>query len=70
MRYAELPRVRTEFLPLLVIPPSSPHPEQPDRKLARHGDLGNRVIAAHAQVRVLPTPVIVEANGTQCGLAQ
>ena len=62
--------MRTELFQLLIIPLPSPHPEQPDRQLARHGDLRDCVIAAHAQVRVLPTPVIVEASGTQRGLTQ
>src|SRR5215831_4606683 len=67
---AELPHVRTELLPLLVIPLPPPHPEQPDRQLACHSDLGSGVIAADSQVRVLPAPGIIDASGTQRGLAQ
>jgi len=40
----------------------TPHPEQPHGQFVRHGDLGNRMIAPHRQVRVLAAPVILEAS--------
>jgi hypothetical protein len=66
----ELPHVRTELLPLLVIPAATPHPEQSHRQFARHGYFGDGLIGAHRDVCILMSPWLVGASYTLCRLAQ
>src|SRR5579863_7163781 len=56
-----LSRVRTEFLPLLVIPSLAPHPIQTNRELPGHGDLGDLPSSPHGQVEILAAPFRVAA---------
>jgi len=66
----ELPHVRTELLQLLVIPSPPPHPEQPYRQLTCHGHLGNGMMAAHRQVHIFASPLLLDVSCAQGRLHQ
>jgi hypothetical protein len=52
-----LARVRTESLPLLVIPLLPPHPVQTNRQSACHGHLGDLPSSSHGQMEELAPPL-------------
>src|SRR6266699_3937477 len=52
-----LSRVRTELVPLLVIPPLPPHPVQTNRQPAGHRYLGGFPSPPHHQVQILAAPL-------------
>src|SRR5215471_9018297 len=51
-----LSHVRTELLPLLVIPPLAPHPVQANGQLTSHGNFGGLSSSPHQQVVILAAP--------------
>src|SRR5947208_1874477 len=51
-----LSHVRTELLPLLVIPSLAPHPVQANVQLTSHGNFGGLSPSPHHQVVILAAP--------------
>src|SRR5215472_13401928 len=51
-----LSHVRTELLPLLVIPSLAPHPVQANGQLTSHGNFGDLSSSPHHQMDILAAP--------------
>src|SRR5215470_13911161 len=60
MRMSRLSRLRTELLQLLVIPFSTPHPEQSHGQPPGHRHLGDLSSTSHGQMEVLAAPLGID----------